>query len=257
VTTIAVQAQPDVASVALTVTGAPATLSLYRTDRYGRTELVRGSPFATQGGTLSVVDHEAPFGTLTYATSPAGADAVTTSLDVDRPWLTSPASPFLSLPVDVVDDTQHEYPPRSYLFDVIDRADPVYTWYRRSTRAGELSIGYETLQQRTRVLSLLSTGIPVLLRTPLGCPYEGGYYAVGDVRVEPLLPGSRKGVIVLPYVLVVAPPGQPSATPGWAWVNVVDRFASWADVPPAFATWGDVVAYMPPGSPRLAGPFGT
>ena len=79
--------QPALASVGLTVTGAPATVTLYRTDEDGNIATVRGSPFTTSGGAVATVDHEAPFGHLIYSTTnPAGVDAVSLTLTSSTPW---------------------------------------------------------------------------------------------------------------------------------------------------------------------------
>jgi len=239
--------QPALASVGLTVTGAPATVTLYRTDEDGNIATVRGSPFTTSGGAVATVDHEAPFGLLTYSTTdPAGVDAVSVTLTSSTPWVTSPAPPYASLAVAVVDDERWSYPPRVWLYDVLGRDTPVPVWYPRSSRSGTLLLAYPDTDTRDGILEVLAPGAPILVRYPPGsAPFLSGYYAVGETRLEPLLPGSTQGVVEVDYVLVLSPPGEPSASPGWAWRNVPTEWATWDLLVAAVPTWDALVVHVP------------
>lgn len=243
---IALTARPDDAAVTVAVTGAPATVNVWRTDASGARVLLRGSPFTTQGGAVTVVDYEAPFGFVRYALDDGTTNAVT--LTATTPWLTNPLSQsFLSFPVAVVDDTDWTYPSRSYLFDVIGRADPIVTWYPRATRSGTVSLRYLTTGQRSSIMQTLAPGVPVLLRYPdttCGRAFLSAYLAVEDARVVPDSPGAVTGVVELDYRVVAAPSG---ATAGgeWTWGDVPPKFATWDALRTGLTTWAKVVAYNP------------
>lgn len=246
--TIALTPRPADAAVVVAVTGAGATVTVWRTAADGERSQLRGSPFPTQAGAVTVVDYEAPFGLVRYSTTDTGSDAVSTTLDVAVPWLTNPLSAsFLSLPVTVTDDAAWMLPSRTHEFDVIDRADPIVTWYVRSTREGTLTLRYATAAHLSNLADLVSEGAPVLLRTPAGCPFPTGYRAVRDVRVIPDRPGARTGVVELDYRACAAPAGPPAGG-SWTWADVPPAYATWAELRAAFGAWRDVVAYDPGGA---------
>lgn len=248
---------PDDASVGVAITGAPATVTIWRTGANGDRVALRGAPFPTQGGALALVDREAPLGFVSYSTTADDADAVSTVLDVSVPWLTSPAAAaFRSTPIRVVSDVEWTYDPRTYLFDVIDRADPVFTFYKRSTRKGRITLAYESTAERDAILSALAPGVPVLVRYPPACSHMGGgYYGAGDVRVYPLAPGSTQGTIEIDYGIVAMPPGESAARAGWAWSDVVAAYPTWSAVVGAFGSWSDLVTHDPTPAPRRPAPM--
>lgn len=259
--TIVLTPRPDDAAVTVAVSGAGATVTLYRTDAAGVRSVVRGSPFPTQAGAVTVVDYEAPFGFVRYALDEQGTAAVATSLDVTSPWLTNPlAQSFLSIPVAVIDDDDWASPARAYLFDVIDRADPVVTWYRRATRSGVLRLRYSTVAERSSIAQAVLDGAPVLIRYPAtdcGRAFLTAYLAVEDARVTPDHPGATAGVYELAYRVCAAPPGAPAGGE-WTWADVPAEAATWAALQAEFRTWRDVVAFdRTVGPTRAAAVFGT
>lgn len=257
--TIVLTPSPDDAAVAVAITGAPATVTVWRTGSDGARVALRGSPFATQGGALALVDHEAPFGVVAYSTTPGDTDRVVTELVGTGPWLTSPAaSTFLSTPIRVVSDEEWSYASRTYLFDVVDRPDPVFTFYPRSTRSGRLTLRYESTAERDAIGRALAPGVPVLVRYPPGCSHiGGGWYGAGDVRVIPTRPGAHTGTVEIDYTIVSAPPGSSAARADWKWSDVAAGYASWSALLGAFPTWSALVTYDPSPAARPAPvPFG-
>lgn len=235
-------------AVTITLTPEPATASIdvllegyvdstpvvvTRTGVDGSEVPLRGSPFTPSGGTIAVIDSEAPFGVpVRYIANGVTASTV---LDVDVPWLTHPIAPFLSTPCVIEDDDDWRYPGRTYVFDVINRTQPVYTWYRRSSRTGTLKVAYANVQERTNIRIALETGSPLLIRYPASYPQFGSaYLGIGEARTIPRGVGSRMGVVEMDYTVVAAPPSD-QAAPGLAW--------QWDDVPGEFGDWNTVMAY--------------
>lgn len=249
---IALTPRPADASVVVAITGAGATVTVYRTREDGEREILRGSPFPTQAGAVTVVDHEAPFGLLRYATTDTGADAVSTTLDVSRPWLTNPVSgSYLSIPVTITDDTDWTLEARAFPFDVIDRADPVVTFYRRASRAGLLTLRYSSAGELSNVADVLEDGTPLLLRTPRGCPFPTGYRAIELVRIRPDRPGSSTGEIDMDYRTCAAPAGAPAGG-AWSWADVPPAYPTWSALRAGLPTWSAVVAHDPGGATTFA-----
>jgi hypothetical protein len=259
VTTITVTAEPATASVDVVVSGVDPTvrtLTILRTGIDGSRVPLRGSPFAVAGGTVVAVDSEAPFGVpVRYALESDPTVTAVARLDIDVPWLTHPLSPFLSVPCVVDDDAEWTYPGRTYTYDVIDRAEPVYTWYRRSTRSGTVSVSYETTAQRSAIVEVLETGAPLLVRYPASYEqFPSVYIGTAEARVVPRGVGSRAGQVQIDYVVVSAPPSSvasPSAI--WKWEDVPPVFPTWADLVAGIGTWTDAYLYNPaPTSPLPA-----
>lgn len=261
-TTITLTPQPEVATVDIlleAITTVP--VRIFRTDRNGIRVELRGSPFtATVGSSLGILDAEAPFGDLLYEVgSPTVEASASTSLDVDVPWLTHPLAPFLSVPVKVEDDTEWQNVPRTFLYDVIDRSTPVYTWYKRQFRSGLLTIEYANSAQRTAIRDVLITGAPMLIRYPVAYDqFETGYYGFGDVRTVPRGVGSREGHFELQYAVVEAPPGVSSGT-ALTWDLLATTEDAWSDVMADYASWYDVLTDTVTVGPFVVvpGQFGT
>jgi hypothetical protein len=273
-TTLTLTPEPLTASVDVLVSGIPAattSITILRTGIDGSRVPLRGSPFRVAGGTVVAVDGEVPFGVdvrYTVAEEPTVTGLV--RLDIDVPWLTHPLAPFLSVPCTIEDDDEWTLPGRTYVFDVIGRAEPVYTWYRRSTRNGVLTLDYANVGERAAIIEVLATGAPLLIRYPAGYPqFPSAYLGAGEARVIPRGVGSHEGSIEVSYVVVAAPPSSVSspASANWTWDDVPSQAASWAALVAAFPSWVDVVLFNPPapspappwdpGLPAPPPPFGT
>lgn len=242
------------ATIRLVLSDGPDTATVYRRNPNGSVVVVRGADAvsvpATGSGDAPVNDYEPPFGPIAYGLAADGPWTVVPAADwsdvMVQPYLSAPLGPWLVMPVRVVDDRNQTWPGRTYIYDVLNRAEPVVTWYTRSTRTGTLVLRYENTREHDAILAALATGSPLLLRIPSTRDgLETSYVAPTDVRVVPVFPGYPRGTVELDYVICAPPSGLALLDPTWTWDAVVAAFATWDDLVAAFDTWTEVVGYAP------------
>ncbi|MGL5911830.1 MAG: hypothetical protein ACRCZP_17640 [Phycicoccus sp.] len=75
------------------------------------------------------------------------------------------------------------YPARAQIVPIQDNPDPVVISERRAGPRWEMELRLDSAAEQTALLQLLSSGWPVLVQSPAGCGFDGGWHTVGDVEI--------------------------------------------------------------------------
>jgi hypothetical protein len=197
----------------------------------------------------ATVDGLAPLGReVTYQVrDSAGASLdVTTSLPEPPSAVLSDAlDPARVLFVTVVDQLPNEWAARSVWFDVLDRRDPFVAVAPMRFRNGTIVLRTVTADDRRDLFDLLTTGRPLVLRSPCAAAVDDLTILVNQVTEELASDSMKAGPRSwsLTYQAVSNELGPYLPDPDWDWSAVVadPRNTSWSQVAVSFASWDDLV----------------
>jgi len=190
--------------------------------------------------TANAVDRWPPLNVeVVYAwVDAAGSAEVSVTVTSDAPILSS-AMGSGSRKVIVKDQPPLEFESRTYVHDVLYRPDPVVAVQPARYPSGTLVLWVRDRTERVALLSLLSSGDPLVLRST--CPE-----AVDDMTLQPLrwsdplvADAAKRGprLLQIEYQSISSAPTMYAAPPAWSWEDVEAAYASWADFEAAFASW--------------------
>lgn len=139
----------------------------------------------------------------------------------------------------VKDQAPLEFEARTVLHDVLYRADPVAAVLPARYPGGTLVLLVRSRTERVALLSLLSSGDPLVLRST--CPD-----AVDDLTLQPqrwsdplLNDDVKRGprLLTIEYQAVSSAPTSYAAPPAWSWDDVEAAYGSWEELEAAYASW--------------------
>lgn len=166
------------------------------------------------------------------------SDSITPTLDTV--WLKNLSRSFLSREITVVDWSDIELPARGGLFPIIGRSRAIGVTDVRTARSYDLTVRCATADEAYDLADCLAGGDPTFLHVPTGCPFPGGYWVVGDVRISRRSQRATSRYVVLPLTEVAAP--GPDIVPATAtYQTVLDTYATYADLLAAHATYYEVL----------------
>lgn len=238
--TLALGVTVDDYAATLTVTGGTAPYTAVASPA-GRDEYpVRG----TWAGGVTI-DGDVPFGVPTQWTvrDSVGASVSSTVLTLDAagPVLSDATDPTAYALVLVVSQPPNVWEAATRTWDILGTSDAFVSQAPMKRRTGDLVL-YVTPAERPDLLDLLSTGAPLLLRSPDHTVVDDLFLAVGSVRDELANPDAPRGGrrITLSYKQVSRDLGEYTSVSGRTWADLLTDAATWADVPTTFGTWRDV-----------------
>lgn len=228
--TLTATPEPDAATprvrIDVTDTTGSTSVVVSRMDADGRSRLVRtsdGEALPISGGTATVYDYEAPYGTqVIYSTNVGSGPTAQAMLDVLAVWLVHPGVPSRSQPVDlrVGTNQSEEWAIDQGVFAILEREDPmIVTGGARTSPASSLIVKTDTAEELAGLRLLLSDGSPLLLNVHrgLGLGLPTSYIAVGTVRPARPSTVGTDGLrhVELPYQTVGRPGGGTQAAIVW------------------------------------------
>ena len=139
------------------------------------------------------------------------------------------------------------YPAHAQTHEALDRPDPIATARVRGWATGTLSVLTRTLVERAQVLAVLTSGRPILLRSPYREYPETDCYLDLDNLVESRpLPNQRESIRIFSadYARVGRPYGLIAVSAGAKWADV-KTIGTWQDVLTERDNWLDVILTVP------------
>lgn len=244
---IAITATADTVAVLgrISITGAtsPVTVSASPT---GLDDYELRGPFAVAGSAVSAVDPELPFGRATVytVTDATGAQASSAPITLTHAVcvLSDATDPSIFTDVAVVSFLPGEWEARSRWWDVLGRTAPFVTYSPMSNRSGDLVLRTESQAERFALLSLFTSGVPVILRSPTA-RIDDATLILERFSDELVIEGHHDG----PHLLrarvkqVSRNIGPVNGDPARTWQTVKDSHLTWAAVLSAYPTWADVL----------------
>jgi hypothetical protein len=173
------------------------------------------------GSLLVLDDYEPAAGIVNYVVQDSKGAIITeasvsTSFDMDSPWLSVPTMQTLSRPVESVLTYDATRDTRSTIIDIPGRPDPVVVLRVMSTRRGSVEIFTGTHAEAAAIISLCDRGEVLMLRQPDHMGMDMYFTALSaDIRV--LQTSGKRTVfsVVLRYVETRFPAGALLNEPGW------------------------------------------
>lgn len=246
-TALALTVQPDTASIALQVTGAPAgAVVITRTDANGTTPVRLRTGQVPTGGALAVVDYEpALAGAVTYDVLDS-ANARTTATESLDGLVTGPRIAAVQLPQLVhtpalITGYDASRPNPSTVLRVVNRPDPVVILAPAQTREGTLEVFAVDYADALAAQAVAATTSLMMFRQA-DFPGMDMWFLPGSARVEPLQETAAgwRWKVSIPYVET-----RPSSLPllgsaGWTFDALLSTVASFAAVRTAYTDFADL-----------------
>ncbi|MCX5407518.1 hypothetical protein OHA37_27095 [Streptomyces sp. NBC_00335] len=218
----------------------------------GAAEPVRvrgGDPAWAPGGVAVAYDHEAPLGVASawYAypigwdgTVGARSDGAAVTLPEPTPvldvWLKSLTDPALSMLVKVMAWPELQYGERQQRFDVLGASSPVMRVDAWSLPTSTVTIETDTLDERTTLLALLTSGTTLLAQTRAEYGRADTYWVPGQItEVMPGIASDPHRTWTVTVTAVDRPttvdsplriPGRSYDDSGTTWPTYADRIAT-------------------------------
>lgn len=239
------------ASLVLTWTDVPvpSTATVNRVSADGTVSAVRNAePAQLSAGLWAGDDYEAPLdlafhyeATSTDSPGVTVTSATYTLASGGLSWLKHPGQPVLNIQVTPVRPPELVRPVQQGVFDVLGRARPIAITMVRNSERGSLALYTLTDNDRSALLSILTTGSTLLLQTPSAYGLGNLYVALGDVAEGRYsdLAGQAPRLWTLPFTRVDRPAGTALATVSWS--NVLGNHASWSEVLSSRTSWLDLL----------------
>jgi hypothetical protein len=252
--TITVTAEPELARLAIVLTGGPAGEPVYvlRRQPGSPSTLVRPTSAGTllwQAGSPTSVptfyEYEARQGLETdfVVTDLDGSPLVSVRFTVPEwgTWLKSPGKPFLNLRCLWKQDSEYSLPIERVVLRPRGAKFPIVQSSRRASPSGPIALPTQTDEDARAMVSLLADGQVLMVDVParFGIPLR--YVSVGDASPSRAV-GSityEARVWTLDVVEVAAPIGLPAGQ-GFTYENVAALADSYIALAATFATYDDL-----------------
>jgi hypothetical protein len=165
----------------------------------------------------------------------------TFTVAANGPVLSDATDPTAFVAVTVVSQPPNTWEAATRTWDVLGTSDAFVSQAPMKRRTGDLVL-YVPPLERADLLDLLSTGAPLLLRSPDHDVVDDVFLAVSTVRDALANSDAQRGgrLITLTYTAVSRDLGKYTSGPVRTWADLPSDAATWADVPTTFATWRDV-----------------
>lgn len=229
----------------------------YRPAHRLRAQLVRGGEVGVTSGAMIryVDDYEYAAGLDGYWTieaystpqpsSPAHVTWTSGEVKITPPlaeaWLKIVPAPYLNRRILVVGWSDIEREPRTTLYEVRDRADPIAVSSVHSSRKLSIRLCTETLAERDALDASLSAGFPAFLHMPAGAILPSLYCSIGRVRIQrPRAARSHRSYFEV-ELTEVAPPPPSIVGIADTWATVAAEHTSWSMVGEVHETWRAVM----------------
>jgi hypothetical protein len=200
-------------------------------------------------GTTIVSDYEAAHGFISYTvytgtTTTSGS----TTLVLDRPWLTVPIMPQYSETVEVIPQFNSSRATNNTVHRPIGRADSLVVMGKLGDRTGSFEIWCDTYATARKLERVFERGEIVMLRQRVAGLDQ--YFTVSDISASPYAVNGETGTkwaMSINFVEVRRPLGPLSGALGWTFDALTDQYESFDAVAEAFAdfdalTLGDTIA---------------
>lgn len=237
-TTLTATAQPDTASIALTLKPTGLVTAIMRTDANGaRPVRAQAGQLPTSSATVLIDNEAALDGTVTYTVVGGGGASASTAIDIGEAWLTVPVTPLRSGRLDLVTGYDGARASRTVVHQVIGRADPMVTLGPLELRTGALEVWCSTAAAARALELVYDRGEVVQLRQEIAG--LDMYHVATATRVapDPAQTDPRRWVLTVDYVEVQWPTGDQLGTLGW---SVDDVSATYPTIMALAATYPTV-----------------
>ncbi|MFF9624289.1 hypothetical protein [Streptomyces griseosporeus] len=218
---------------------------------------VRGGDLAwAPGGVAFGYDHEAELGVSSSwyaypitAAGAVGARSQGAGMAMPEPeaprdvWLKAVTTPSLSLRVIVISWPQLSYDERQQRFDVLGSSAPVMSVDEWSLASGQMTLLTETLEERTALLDLLTSGSVLLSQTLQAYGRPDAYWVPGKVSEEMVGTAGDPGrQWTVDMTQVDRPPtvDTPLRVPGRSYADSAALWPTYADRTATGQTYRDV-----------------
>ncbi len=154
-------------------------------------------------------------------------------------FLSDPVNVTLSIWAGLIKLGEPTHPGTRALYRAMNRAPAIAVSQKRSWEDSELTLLTETLVERGRMLTMLSTGRILLLRNPdPSYPETNWYISIPDVVESRVFQDARRPerLWTLPYTRVERPSGLIEATNAKTWQDAKD-VGSWLNLRAGRGTW--------------------
>jgi len=238
----------DITATTVLLSGTGGTKLLYADFAVDHVQIesTAGTIAAFQVGAIKVESYPAPT-VLAETASPV-------TLNSDDMWLVHPASPGLSVPVSLTDDTHTAL---SSIEQVENESTTTLHYPLGQTKAIPTNTGPRLAGSSALVLTtvtradmlainaMLADQTPILILTPPAwdIDFDDDFYAIGDLRAVRRIqaPSDPARVVTLPLTAVDSPIVVQGDT-GWSYAAETAEFTSYTEVSSTFATYADETA---------------
>jgi hypothetical protein len=198
-----------------------------------------GSARATTNGNVNLTFS---FTDLTIDTGiPTFLQTQTITPDLAGFWLCSTMRSFLNIAPRVVGYTEPARGARGGSTYVGARTLPIAQAELSTAREWTLTIRVPTLAAARRLEYVIASGDVFYLQTPDDCPIPYGYYRIGNMSAERVIPrGGVTRMFDLPLEECAAP-GPDVATASVTWDSVIALYGTWPNVVAAQVAWEDLL----------------
>lgn len=156
-------------------------------------------------------------------------------------WLKFVASPFLNKRVLVVGWGDIERDPRTALYQIQDRPDPIAVSSVHSSRKVTVRLRADTIADRDALDASLAAGAPAFLHMPSGALLPSLYCSIGHVAIaRGKSQRSTRTYFTVDLVEIAAPPPSIYGIAD-TWSTLRTENATWTAVGVAYDTWVSVV----------------
>lgn len=243
-TTLTVTADDANGSVILDLDRTEVVASITRTDVNGTAD-IRLVPYQLDGtGYAVVTDYEAAHGLNTYKALSASGSVLATSsatLTIEKPWLSVPVLPQLSVTVDQITDYGSSRASSTVVHQVIGRADPVVNIGKLGLRQGMLEIWTPDLATARALEEVIdSREILMLKQAVAGMDM---YFTATDSDSAPYSAegSATRYRFTVRYVEVKRPDAYLKGGRGWTYGALADStISTYADLAAAYQTYHDM-----------------
>lgn len=242
-TTMTATADNTNGAVTLDLNRTSAVARIRRTDVNGTSD-VRTMPYQLTGtGRVVMVDYEATHGLNTYtALSSVGTVLATASatLTVEKPWLSVPVLPELSVKVEQVSDYSAGRTSSTVVHQVIGRPDPVVNIGKLGLRQGTLEIWTPDAASARALEAVTDAGEVLMLKQAVtGLDM---YFTAVETESVPYSPegAATRYRFTIRYVEVLRPEATLKGGRGWTYNELAASFATFDEVTAAYASFDDL-----------------
>jgi hypothetical protein len=242
-TTITAVADNTNAAVTLDITATAAVSRITRTDANG-THDVRVMRYQLEGtGKHIAVDYEATHGLNTYAALGATGTVLATAtatLAIQRPWLSVPVLPELSVTVQQITGYSASRTSSSVVHQVIGRTDPVVNLGKLGLRQGVLEIWTPDYLSARSLESVVDSGEIVMLKQSV--PGLDMFFTALETEAVPYTPEGdiTNYRFTVRYLEVSRPAGYLRGGRGWTFDELAGSFNTFDEVTAAYSTFDNL-----------------
>lgn len=209
------------------------------------------TPVTGDATARNMIDGRVPLGavstayTVTDAAGVSASTAAAVTIAATMPVLSDALDPNKLIQLPVVSQRPNHWEARSVYYPVLGRRDPTVAIAPMALRDGELVLSTDgTPVARRAVINLLSSGDPLILRTPCPSAVDDVTLLVTSAAEELLNDSNPVGLsnFRLTYQAVTSDLGPFTGDPSRTYDTVKTAWPSYADLPPAYATYGDLLS---------------